>query len=122
MSRRHDQSYKLLFSLPLAIRHLIRGVINSDLADELDFDRMESLATERTTSGLVRSQADLIWKIHFKGSSRFLLLQIEFQSRTDRYMAARMLYYVGVSFHGLLDRKTRSHQLAPAAFCPRRWP
>ena len=118
MSRRHDQSYKLLFSLPLAIRHLIRGFINSDLADELDFDRMESLATERTTPGLVRSQADLIWKIHFRGSSRFLLLQMEFQSRTDRYMAARMQYYVGVALHGLLDRKTRSHQLAPGGLLP----
>ena len=118
MSRRHDQSYKLLFSLPLAIHHLIRGFINSDLADELDFDRMESLATERTTSGLVRSQADLIWKIHFKGSSRYLLLPMELQSRTDRYMAARMLYYVAVAFHGMLARKTRSHQLAPGGLLP----
>ncbi len=118
MSRRHDQSYKLLFSLPLAIHHLIRGFINSDLADELDFERMESLATERTTSGLVRSQADLIWKIHFKGSSRFLLLPMEFQSRTDRYMAARMLYYVAVAFHGMLARKTRNHQLTPGGLLP----
>ncbi|MDE2796549.1 MAG: Rpn family recombination-promoting nuclease/putative transposase [Gemmatimonadota bacterium] len=118
MSRRHDQSYKLLFSLPLAIKHLIRGFINSDLADELDFDRMESLATERTTSGLVRSQADLIWKIHFKGSSRFLLLPMEFQSRTDRYMAARMQYYVAVAFHGLLAPKTRHNQLAPGGLLP----
>ena len=118
MSRRHDQSYKLLFSLPLAIHHLIRGFIDSDLADELDFERMESLATERTTSGLVRSQADLIWKIHFKGSSRFLLLPVEFQSGTDRYMAARMLYYVAVAFHGLLARKTRSHRLAPGGLLP----
>ena len=118
LSRRHDQSYKLLFSLPLAIHHLIRGFINSDLADELDFDRMESLATERTTSGLVRSQADLIWKIHFKGSSRFLLLHMEFQSGTDRYMAARMLYYVAIAFHGLLARKARSLQLAPGGLLP----
>lgn len=118
LSRRHDQSYKLLFSLPLAIHHLIRGFINSDLAAELDFDRIESLATEATTPGLIRSQADFIWKIHFRGSSRFLLLQMEFQSRTDRYMAARMLYYVAVAFHGLLDRKTRSHQLAPGGLLP----
>ena len=118
LSRRHDQSYKLLFSLPLAIHHLIRGFINSDLADELDFERMENLATERTTSGLVRSQADLIWKIHFRGSSRYLLLPMEFQSRTDRYMAARMLYYVAVAYHGLLARKTQSLQLAPGGLLP----
>ena len=55
MPRRHDQSYKLLFSVPLAIEHLIRGFVSERLADELDFGRTESLATERTTPGLVRS-------------------------------------------------------------------
>ena len=85
MSRRHDQSYKLLFSLSLSVEHLIRGFISERLADELDFGRTENLATERTTPGLVRSQADLLWKVHFRGSSRHLLLPIEFQSEDDRY-------------------------------------
>lgn len=118
LSRRHDQSYKLLFSQSLAVEHLIRGFVNSDLADELDFERMESLATEQTTSGLIRSEADLIWKILFKGSSRHLLFPMEFQSASDRYMAARMLYYVAVAYHGLLARKSRSHQLAPGGLLP----
>ena len=59
LSRRHDQSFKLLFSLPLAVERMIRRFIDSDLADELDFERMENLATERTTPGLIRSQTDL---------------------------------------------------------------
>ena len=84
MSRRHDQSYKLLFSLPLAIEHMIRRFIDDDLAGELDFERAENLATEQTTPGLVRSQADMLWKIHFRGSSRHLLLPVEFQSATER--------------------------------------
>ena len=57
MSRRHDQSYKLLFSLPLAVEHMIRRFIDADLAGELDFERAENLATERTTPGLVRRTA-----------------------------------------------------------------
>ena len=61
MSRRHDQSYKLLFSLPLAIEHMIHRFIDDDLAGELDFERAENLATEQTTPGLVRSQADMLW-------------------------------------------------------------
>ena len=91
MSRRHDQSFKLLFSLPLAVERMIRRFIDSDLADDLDFDRMENMATERTTPGLIRSQADLLWKIHFRGSARYLLLLIEFQSETYRYMSVRIL-------------------------------
>ncbi len=118
MSRRHDQSYKLLFSLSLAVEHLIRGFISERLADELDFGRTENLATERTTPGLIRSQADLLWKVHFKGSSRYLILPIEFQSEDDRYMSVRMLYYVAIACHGLAGLDARRRKLAPGEMLP----
>ncbi len=118
LSRRQDQSYKLLFSLSLAVEHLIRGFISERLADELDFGRTENLATERTTSGLVRSQADLLWKVHFRGSSRYLILPIEFQSEGDRYMSVRMLYYVAIAYHGLAGLDARRRQLAPGGMLP----
>ena len=75
VSRRHDQSYKLLFSIPLAVDQLIRHFLNADLAHQLDFERVEILATERIAAGLVRSHADLLWKIHFRGSPQYLHLQ-----------------------------------------------
>ena len=118
MSRRHDQSYKLLFSLPLAVEQLIRRFIHPDLADELDFERVENLATERTTQGLIRSHADLLWKIHFRGSTRFMLLPIEFQSAVDRYMAVRVLYYVAIAYHGLISKRGRAKKLAPGGLLP----
>ena len=118
MSRRHDQSYKLLFSLPLAVQQLIRGFIGGDLADELDFKRMESLATEETTPGLTRSLADLLWKIHFRGSPRFLLLPIEFQSVVDPYMPVRTLHYVAAAYHGMISSRDRRRRLAPDGRLP----
>ena len=118
MSRRHDQSYKLLFSLPLAIEHMIRGFIDDDLADELDFARAESLATERTTPGLVRSQADMLWKVRFRGSPRCLLLQLEFQSAPKRYMSLRALYYVALHYQGLIGTRERRTELAPGGLLP----
>ena len=116
--RRHDQSFKLLFSLPLAVERMIHRFINSDLADELDFERMENLATERTTPGLIRSQADLLWKIHFRGSARYLLLLIEFQSETYRYMSVRILYYIAIAYHSLVAAKARRRKLAPGGLLP----
>ena len=118
MSRRHDQSYKLLFSLPLSIEQVVRRFIHTDLADELDFERVENLATERTTPGLIRSHADLLWKIHFRGSPRYLLLPVEFQSTVDRYMAVRVLYYVAISYHGLISNRWRAIRLAPRELLP----
>ncbi|MCY4572708.1 MAG: Rpn family recombination-promoting nuclease/putative transposase [Gemmatimonadetes bacterium] len=118
MSRRHDQSYKLLFSLPLAVEHLVRGYIDGGLARELDFDRVEYLATERTGTGLTRSLADLVCRIHFRGSSRYLLFAAEFQSGVDRYMALRALAYVADAYRGLVGSKRRGRRLGPRGLLP----
>ena len=118
MSRRHDQSYKLLFSLPLAVEHMIRGFVDGRLADELDFARAESLATERSTPSLVRFQADMLWKVHFRGSPRYLLLQLEFQSAPERYMSVRALCYVALHYHGLIGTRERRTELAPGGLLP----
>ena len=118
MSRRHDQSYKLLFSLPLAVEHLVRGYIDGGLARELDFDRVEYLATERTGTGLTRSLADLVCRIHFRGSSRYLLFAAEFQSAVDRYMALRALAYVADAYRGLVGSKRRGRKLGPRGLLP----
>ena len=118
MSRRHDQSYKLLFSIPLAVEQLIRHFLDTDLADELDFERVEVLATERIAAGLVRSHADLLWKIHFRGSSRHLLLAIEFQSAADRYMSVRIHYYVAATYHAMTATRPRRGELAPGGLLP----
>lgn len=118
MSRRHDQSYKLLFSLPLAVEHLIRRYIDGELAGELDFDRIEYLATERAGPGLTRSLADLVCRIHFSGSSRYLLFAVEFQSAVDRYMALRAFAYVAGAYHGLLGSKRRRRRLGPRGLLP----
>ena len=109
---------KLLFSLPLAVEHMIRGFVDGRLADELDFARAESLATERSTPSLVRFQADMLWKIHFRGSSRYLLLQIEFQSAPERYMAVRVFCYVALHYHGLIGTRERRTELAPGGLLP----
>ena len=118
VSRRHDQSYKLLFSIPLAVEQLIRHFLDTDLADELDFERVEVLATERIAAGLVRSHADLLWKIHFRGSSRHLLLAIEFQSAADRYMSVRIHYYVAATYHAMTATRPRRGELAPGGLLP----
>ncbi|MYE14890.1 MAG: Rpn family recombination-promoting nuclease/putative transposase [Gemmatimonadetes bacterium] len=117
-SRRHDQSYKLLFSIPLAVDQLTRHFLDASLADELDFKRVEILATERVSAGLVRSHADLLWKIHFRGSRRHLLLAIEFQSAVDRYMTVRVHHYVVTAYHGMTAAKAQGDELAPGGGLP----
>lgn len=116
VSRRHDQSYKLLFSVPLAVEQLIRHFLDAGLADELDFQRVENLATERIMA--VSSHADLLWKIRFRGSRRHLLLAIEFQSGVNRYMAVRVHHYVVAAYYAMTATGTDREELAPGGRLP----
>ena len=107
--RRHDQTYKLLFSQPLAARSLIEDVLARDWSDELDLDTLERFPTEHVDAGLRRSMSDMAWRVRFKGRERSVVFLVEFQSSSDPNMAMRMLQYATVAakfLHenpGLLD-------------------
>ena len=91
--RRHDQTYKLLFSQPLAARSLIEDVLAHGWSDELDLDTLERFPTEHVDVGLRRSTSDMAWRVWFKGGQRSVVFLVEFQSSSDPSMAMRMLQY-----------------------------
>ena len=107
--RRHDQTYKLLFSQPLAARSLIGDILARDWSDELDLETLERFSTEHVDAGLRRSLSDMAWRVWFKGGKRSAVFLVEFQSSVDAGMAIRMLQYTTAtakflqSDPGLLD-------------------
>ena len=60
----------------------------------------------------------MLWKIHFRGSSRHLLLPVEFQSATERYMSARALCHIALAYNALISAKGRRRKLAPGGMLP----
>ena len=60
----------------------------------------------------------MLWKIHFRGSSRYLLLPVEFQSATERYMSARALCHIALAYNALISAKGRRRKLAPGGMLP----
>ena len=109
--RRHDQTYKLLFSQPLAARSLIGDILARDWSDELDLETLERFSTEHVDAGLRRSLSDMAWRVWFKGGKRSAVFLVELQSSVDvdPSMAMRMLQYTTAtakflqSDPGLLD-------------------
>ena len=99
--RKHDESYKLLFSQPVAVEDLI-GRCLPGWAGQLDFTTLEKLSPEQVGPGLARRHGDLLWKVHFRNSQRFVVLLLEFQSQPDVYMATRILEYTGLAYRDLL--------------------
>ena len=101
--RKHDESYKLLFSLPVAVEDLIHWCLPG-WASQLDFTTLEKLSTEHVGPALARRHVDLLWKVRFRNSRRFVVLLLEFQSRPEVHMATRILEYTGLAYRDL-DRQ-----------------
>ena len=105
MARKHDETYKLIFSQRAAVEELVRNFVGEDLADELDFGTLKALPTDRISGGLVQRQVDLLWKIRFRGSWLYLLILLEFQSESDYFMALRILTYICLTYEELVRRR-----------------
>ena len=105
MARKHDETYKLILSQRGAVEDLVRGFVGGKLAEELDFDTLEALPTDRISDDLVRRQVDTLRKIRFRGSWLYLLILLEFQSEVDHFMALRILTYTCLTYEELVRRE-----------------
>ena len=48
---------------------------------------------------------DIVWRVKVGGDWVYLYLLIEFQSLVDKYMALRMMVYIGLLYQDLIKRK-----------------
>jgi len=111
MPANHDTGYKLLFSDPLMVRDLLQGFIDDPWLARLDFSTLELVNGHYVSEDLRNRADDVVWRVKADERWVYLYLLIEFQSRIDRFMALRMLVYVGLLYQDLV----RGKQLAPTA-------
>ena len=110
----HDSGYKLLFSDPLMVRDLVQGFIDDPWLRKLDFSTLEPVKGHYVSEDLRDRAEDVVWRLRSGEDWLYLYLLIEFQSRVDRYMALRMLVYVGLLYQDLI----RHRQLGPQKLLP----
>lgn len=93
----HDSSYKLLFSHRELVADLIRGFVNEDWTQSLDFDTLERVREIGVSHDLREREDDILWRLRLIGQGRerwlYVYLLLEFQSSVDPYMAVRLLTY-----------------------------
>jgi len=99
----HDHSYRYLFSHPELIRDLLQGFIHEPWVAELDLTTLERVNGSYVTADLREREDDLIWRVRFRDRWIYLYLLIEFQSTVDRYMAVRLLTYLGLLYQDLIQ-------------------
>lgn len=104
MRHDHDASYKQLFSYPEVVRDLVLGFIPDQWLHSLDFDTLEKVPGSFVTEDLRHRSGDVVWRVKVHEQWMYLYLLIEFQSRVDRWMAVRIMTYVGLLYQDLIRR------------------
>ncbi len=125
----HDPAYKLLFSRPRMVRHLLDGFAARGWSDALDFDTLTPLPASFVGEDLRQRHGDLVWRVRFRGEAwLYLVLLLEFQATVDPAMAVRMLDYTAMILRravadGVLSEHGALPHVLPVVLYngPRRW-
>lgn len=114
MSGRQDTGYKLLFSHPEMIRDLLTGFVPGDWIADADFSTLERDSASFVSDTGKQRHDDMIWRVRVKDRWLWVYLLLEFQNRPERWMAVRMLVYVGLLAQDLIRRnELHDGQLPP---------
>ena len=97
----HDHSYKQLFSNPELVRDLLQGFVHEDWVTKLDLTTLERVNGSYVSDDLREREDDIIWKVRFGSNWIYVYLLIEFQSTVDKYMALRIMTYLGLLYQDL---------------------
>jgi hypothetical protein len=111
----HDNGYKLLFSHASVVADVLRGFVKEDWVREVDFASLERVEGSYVSDDLRARESDMLWKVRWRGRSLYVYILLEFQSKVDRFMAVRVLTYLGLLYQDLIRQKalTPSGRLPP---------
>ncbi len=105
MASDNDTGYKLLFSHPEMVRDLITGYIPGEWVSDADFSTLERINASYVSDNERTRHDDMVWRVRIGESWLWVYLMLEFQSRPDRWMAVRMLVYLGLLAQDLVRRQ-----------------
>jgi hypothetical protein len=92
-----DHGIKWLLETPENVRSLLR-ILAADLADGLDFSRLEPLKTDFIPDNLREQYADIVFLCPFRDAAGerevVIVLLIEHQTESDPSMPFRLLFYM----------------------------
>jgi hypothetical protein len=105
---KHDLSYRVLFSQPRMVEELLRGFVGESWIERLDFSTLERVNASyvaKSAEGLKNREGDVVWKLRqWEGSFVYVYILLEFQSTVDRFMAVRLMVYLGLLYQDLIAR------------------
>jgi hypothetical protein len=103
-----DSLYHRLFSDPRMVEGLVREFAPRDVAAGLDFCRLQRVNSKFHTGRRParRREGDVIWRLPMReGREVYLYLLIEFQSKSDHWMAVRTGVYQGLLWQQVIGEQ-----------------
>jgi hypothetical protein len=109
-----DNLYKQLFSHPEIVRDLVLEFLAADWARCLTVEAFERVNASYASDHGQARHADVVWRARIGGDWVYVYILLEFQSRPDKWMALRMLVYVGLLYQDLVaQHKLSKHGKLP---------
>ena len=100
----HDPIYRRLFAFPRMVADLLQAVGHPDWLGDVDLNTLEKLPAEHIGDSGQQRRGDAVWRVRFRNGWLYLLVLLEFQSRSDARMALRNLEYTALLYREL-DRR-----------------
>ena len=99
----NDPTYKRIFAFPRMVEDLLRGFAKGDWIQRADFSALRKAPAEYVGDDLRKRLGDSVWRLPLDGGWLHVLVLLEFQSRSERDMALRILEYTAM-LHRELSR------------------
>jgi hypothetical protein len=96
------------------VADLLAGFIYEPWVKELELDTLERVSGSYVSDDFREREDDIIWRVRWRNRWLYVYLLLEFQSGVDRFMAVRILVYVGMLYQDLI----RAKQLTPDGLLP----
>jgi hypothetical protein len=95
---------------------LLREMIGEAWVERIDFASAERVNASFVSEKRKNRESDVIWKFRRRdtGAPVYVYVLLEFQSRPDRYMAVRLLTYLGLFYEALITEG----RLPPSGLLP----
>ncbi|WP_332853271.1 Rpn family recombination-promoting nuclease/putative transposase [Duganella sp. S19_KUP01_CR8] len=104
MASEDDTASKQLFAYPEMVRDLLLGFVPGDWVRQLELTSLERVNGSYVSDGGVQRHSDMVWRVRLAGEWIYIYLLLEFQSRSDPWMALRMQVCVGLLYQDLIKR------------------
>ncbi len=101
----HDAGYKRLFSHRDMVADLLSGFVQEPWVQEVRLETLERVSGSYVSDELREREDDIVWRVQWRDQWLYVYLLLEFQSTVDRYMALRIMVYVGMLYQDLIRAK-----------------